>query len=154
MHHVTTTENQRVSSISRHPLSVIMISVALCILPVSALAERDKLTKFRHFDSHHQQAERKHQYQDHYRRGQYDRQQQQQKRIARYRNFQGNNYSSWRNRRAYPARYYGHDHDRHRAHYLRYHNSHSVVHHYHDDNYLEWVTAMLLINELLDDDYR
>jgi hypothetical protein len=71
-----------------------------------------------------------------------------QHRIATYRHYDGNNYKHWRERRDYqkPLSY--------RTHYLRYHRGHKRSHHQHDDNYLEWVTTMLLLNELLDDGYR
>ncbi len=90
-------------------------------------------------------------------------------RAKAYKYFEGNNYQKWRSHRddirrgyivwhqprIYNNRYYYHpEYDRYRAHYLRYHNGHRVVHHHHDDNYLEWVTTMLLLNEILDDDYR
>mgnify|MGYP006089860457 CR=1 FL=1 len=84
-------------------------------------------------------------------------------RIATYRHFNGNNYNQWRDRRNYPEHrvytqrhreFYGRHNDRYRTHYLRYHRGHKRSHHQHDDNYLEWVTTMLLLNELLDDDYR
>tara|TARA_B110000902_G_scaffold190248_1_gene215395 strand:+ start:7365 stop:7922 length:558 start_codon:yes stop_codon:yes gene_type:complete len=90
-------------------------------------------------------------------------------RIATYQHFNGNNYNQWRERRFYSGHpleqryraykqhnqaYYSPNHDRYRSHYLRYHRGHKRSHHQHDDNYLEWVTTMLLLNELLDDDYR
>ena len=98
-----------------------------------------------------------------------------QDRVAAYRHFNSNEYSHWRDRRDYTRHlsysdrrndrerhsyralrkhYYGHNHDRYRTHYLRYHQGHKRSHHQHDDSYLEWVTTMLLLNELLDDDYR
>lgn len=92
-----------------------------------------------------------------------------QDRVAAYRHFNGSKYSYWRDRRDYKRHlsyserhgyrelrkhYYGHNHDRYRTHYLRYHQGHKRSHHQHDDSYLEWVTTMLLLNELLDDDYR
>lgn len=84
-------------------------------------------------------------------------------RIATYRHFNGNNYTHWRDRRDYREHriysqqrraFYGRHNDRYRTHYLRYHRGHKRSHHQHDDNYLEWVATMLLLNELLDDDYR
>ena len=96
-------------------------------------------------------------------RRQHKLEQKQRNRIATYRHFNGNNYSHWRDRRAhssyrvykdYRRDFYGRHNDRHRSHYLRYHQGHKRSHHQHDDNYLEWVTTMLLLNELLDDDYR
>ena len=98
-----------------------------------------------------------------------------QDRIATYSHFDGNNYKHWRERREYQKhpsyserrsyrehrsylelrkQYYGPNHDRYRTHYRRYHRGHKRSHHQHDDNYLEWVTTMLLLNELLDDGYR
>jgi hypothetical protein len=92
-----------------------------------------------------------------------------QDRISAYRHFNDNNYHHWRERRDYKKHssyrdrhgdrelrkhYYRPNHDRYRTHYLRYHRGHKRSHHQHDDNYLEWVTTMLLLNELLDDDYR
>ena len=84
-------------------------------------------------------------------------------RIATYRHFNGNNYTHWRDRRDYREHriysqqrraFYGRHNDRYRTHYLRYHRGLKRSHHQHDDNYLEWVATMLLLNELLDDDYR
>jgi hypothetical protein len=98
-----------------------------------------------------------------------------QHRIDTYRHFDGNNYKHWRERREYQKylsyserrsyrdhnsyrelrkQYYGPNHDRYRTHYSRYHRGHKRSHHQHNDNYLEWVTTMLLLNELLDDGYR
>jgi len=85
-----------------------------------------------------------------------------QQRIAAYRYFNGNNYQHWRgphidqkhpSYRALRRHYYAPNHARYRAHYQRYHRGHKHSHHQHDDNYLEWVTTMLLLNELLDHDY-
>tara|TARA_B110000879_G_scaffold142882_1_gene185835 strand:+ start:6298 stop:6903 length:606 start_codon:yes stop_codon:yes gene_type:complete len=130
----------------------------------------------KHFDKKH--ADRKHadkgyrhkkqQYKKYERyraetRRQHKLEQKQRNRIATYRHFNGNNYSHWRDRRAhssyrvykdYRRDFYGRHNDRHRTHYLRYHQGHKRSHHQHDDNYLEWVTTMLLLNELLEDDYR
>ena len=71
-----------------------------------------------------------------------------QHRIATYRHFDGNNYKHWRERREYQK------HLSYRSHYPRYHRGHKRSHHQHNDNYQEWVTTMLLLNELLDDGYR
>jgi len=85
-----------------------------------------------------------------------------QQRIAAYSYFNGNNYQHWRgphiyqkhpSYRALRRHYYAPNHERYWTHYQRYHRAHKHSHHQHDDNYLEWVTTMLLLNDLLDDDY-
>ena len=112
---------------------------------------------------HKKQQYKKHEKYERYRaetRRQHKLEQKQRNRIATYHHFNGNNYSHWRDHSSYRVYkdyrrdFYGRHNDRHRSHYLRYHQGHKRNHHQHDDNYLEWVTTMLLLNELLDDDYR
>lgn len=164
----------------RKLLTILTLSAGLLAFPGTALAERgDDRASANHSD-HRQHADRKHadrkhsdksyrhkkQYIKKYRaetHRQHKLERKHRSRIASYRHFNGNNYNHWRDRRDYREHhfytqqrreFYGRHNDRYRTHYLRYHRGHKNSHHQHDDNYLEWVTTMLLLNELLDDDYR
>jgi hypothetical protein len=158
----------------RRILTILTLSVGLLTFPGTAMADRDKdraATRHSYGDHgkdnyrdrqhnanqhvdrkylHEQYQHKKHQHKKH--RAETIKQRKlaakHQHRIATYRHYDGNNYKHWRERRDYqkPLSY--------RTHYLRYHRGHKRSHHQHDDNYLEWVTTMLLLNELLDDGYR
>ena len=148
------------------------IGLALLAFPATVLADRDKAQSFHGFKQHqgHEQKERyradsiKANHKSERRDVSRDDHRDNRDRVEAFHHFNGNNYQQWRNRRnyivlhqtrSYSDRYYHHpEYHRYRAHYLRYHNGHRVVHHHHDDSYLEWVTTMLLLNEILDDDYR
>jgi hypothetical protein len=64
-----------------------------------------------------------------------------QHRIKKYRHYNGHNYNKWQARRHYS----------HRPHH-HYHYRHEIKHH--DNDYLEWLGIMLLLDEVLEDDYR
>ena len=163
----------------RRILTILTLSVGLLTFPGTAMADRDKdraATRHsygdhgkdnyrdrqhnanQHLDRkylheqylHEQYQHKKHQHKKH--RAETIKQRKlaakHQHRIATYRHFGGNNYKHWRERREYQK------HLSYRTHYLRYHRGHKRSHHQHDDNYQEWVTTMLLLNELLDHGYR
>jgi hypothetical protein len=64
-----------------------------------------------------------------------------QHRFKKYRHYNGHNYNKWQARRHYS----------HRPHH-HYYNRHGIKHH--DNDYLEWLGIMLLLDEVLEDDYR
>jgi len=163
-------------------LSITALGLALLAFPTTVLADRDKVQGFRAFqhpqgDKHKEhyfdhRADRRPEYRKdrHNRRDAHrDGHRDQRDRAAAYGRFDSNSYQKWRSRRDYGhhighdiilhqprihrERYYYHpEYVRYRAHYLRYHRGHRVARHHHDDNYLEWVTTMLLLNDILDDD--
>ena len=154
----------------RRALTILTLSVGLLAFPGTALADRDRdrASASHSYDGKHkvhekvyEKAHGKH----HWKQSYHDRKHQAKKhrdRIATYRHFDGHNYKHWRERRIHRAHpgyrelrrhYYAPHYDRYRSHYRRYHRGHKHSYHQHDDNYLEWVTTMLLLNELLDDEY-
>ena len=158
----------------RRILTILTLSVGLLTFPGTAMADRDKdRAATRHSNGDHgtgSYRDRQHDANKHVDRKNLHEQYQHKKyqhkkhraetikqhklagkyqhRIDTYRHFDGNNYKHWRERREY-QKYLSY-----RSHYLRYHRGHKRSHHQHDDNYQEWVTTMLLLNELLDDGYR
>ena len=154
----------------RRALTILTLSVGLLAFPGTALAERDKdrASASHSYDGNHKAHEKAHKKvhgKHHWKRSYHDKKYQAEKhrhRITTYRHFSGHNYTHWRERRIHREHpgyrelrrhYYAPHHDRYRSHYRRYHRGHKHSHHQHDDNYLEWVTTMLLLNELLDDEY-
>lgn len=146
----------------RQLLIILTLSTGLLALPMTAQAERDKVASFYHFNDHRHQFDLVHHERKIYRdkkhrensARQHKRSRDPRTRMTAYHHFSGNNYHHWRNRRDYGHRYYDDSHKRYRTHYLRYHRGQKNSHHQHNDDYLEWVATMLLLNEILDDDYR
>lgn len=150
----------------RRALTILTLSVGLLAFPGTALADRDKdrASASHSYDGDHK-AHKKVHGNHHWKQSYPDRKHQAKKhrhRIATYRDFNGHKYTHWRERRIHREHpgyrelrrhYYAPHYDRYRSHYRRYHRGHKHSHHQHDDNYLEWVTTMLLLNELLDDEY-
>lgn len=146
----------------RQLLIILTLSTGLLALAMTAQAERDKVASFHHFSDHRHQFDRVHHerkiYRDKKHRENRARQHKQSRdpraRMTAYHHFSGNHYLHWRNRRDYRYSHYGNDHRRYRTHYQRYHRGQKHSYHQHNDDYLEWVATMLLLNEILDDDYR
>jgi len=149
----------------RQALSALTLSIGLLTFPVTALADSDrshgyknshkKFSDHKHlkFDQaiHERRANkaelRQHTQRAHRKLHKIDRQHRikqhriKQHRIKKYRHYNGHNYNKWQARRHYS----------HRPHH-HYHYRHEIKHH--DNDYLEWLGIMLLLDEVLEDDYR
>ena len=149
----------------RQALSALTLSIGLLTFPVTALADSDrshgyknshkKFSDHKHlkFDQaiHERRANkaelRQHTQRAHRKLHKIDRQYRikqhriKQHRIKKSRHYNGHNYNKWQARRHYS----------HRPHH-HYHYRHEIKHH--DNDYLEWLGIMLLLDEVLEDDYR
>jgi hypothetical protein len=154
----------------RQALSALTLSIGLLTFPVTALADSDR--SHGHENSHKKFSDHKHLKLDqailerradkaerrqhkqrvHRKLHKIDRQHRikkhrikqhriKQHRIKKYRHYNGHNYNKWQARRHYS----------HRPHH-HYYNRHGIKHH--DNDYLEWLGIMLLLDEVLEDDYR
>lgn len=154
----------------RQALSALTLSIGLLTFPVTALADSDrshgyknshkKFSDHKHlkFDQaiHERRANkaelRQHTQRAHRKLHKIDRQHRikqhrikqhriKQHRIKKYRHYNGHNYNKWQ-----ACRHYSH-----RPHH-HYHYRHEIKHH--DNDYLEWLGIILLLDEVLEDDYR
>jgi len=139
----------------KQALIALTLSIGLLAFPTSALADSDSSHKHKKFSDHHYQKHDRaiHDYRSE-RRQHKKRIHRKQHRIEKYRHYNGHNYNKWKARRHYHA--YNHHYRLHNNHGLkhRHHNRRHHNHSPHDSDYLEWLGIMLLLDEVLEDDYR